>query len=117
MITVADYSSRSEAYTYNYFEDVTPKRVVEIVEMLRREDKPPRGTQNPMHLNCGPKGGNTTLLVLDVACVWVPVFTSVFVVILVWLGGGHFKDEGRSTFVVARQISWCVVISYLLVPG
>ncbi|KAG5551386.1 hypothetical protein RHGRI_009713 [Rhododendron griersonianum] len=55
-------ASRSEAYTYNYFEDVTPKRVVEIVEMLRREDKPPRGTQNPMRLNCGPKGGNTTLL-------------------------------------------------------
>ncbi|RVW54709.1 NADH dehydrogenase [ubiquinone] flavoprotein 2, mitochondrial [Vitis vinifera] len=41
MITVADYSTGSEGYTYNYYEDVTPKRVVEIVEMLRRGEKPP----------------------------------------------------------------------------
>lgn len=71
MITVADYSNGSEGYTYNYYvsahnifiqpshinslclnhnylrilyhfqEDVTPKRVVEIVEMLRRGEKPP----------------------------------------------------------------------------
>ncbi|GFZ04787.1 NADH-ubiquinone oxidoreductase 24 kDa subunit [Actinidia rufa] len=61
MITVADYSTGSEGYTYNYFEDVTPKRVVEIVEMLRRGEKPPRGTQNPGRINCGPEGGNTTL--------------------------------------------------------
>ncbi|GAB2221806.1 hypothetical protein Droror1_Dr00012995 [Drosera rotundifolia] len=39
MITVADYSNGSEGYTYNYYEDVTPKRVVEIVEMLRRGEK------------------------------------------------------------------------------
>ncbi|KVI03891.1 Thioredoxin-like 2Fe-2S ferredoxin [Cynara cardunculus var. scolymus] len=62
MITVADYSNRSEGYTYNYYEDVTPKRVVEIVEALRRGEKPPRGTQNPQRINCGPEGGNTTLL-------------------------------------------------------
>ncbi|KAJ6920579.1 NADH dehydrogenase [Populus alba x Populus x berolinensis] len=41
MITVADYSNGSEGYTYNYYEDVTPKRVVEIVEMLRKGEKPP----------------------------------------------------------------------------
>ncbi|KAH9623073.1 hypothetical protein KSS87_001166 [Heliosperma pusillum] len=41
MITVADYSNGSEGYTYNYFEDVTPKRVVEIVEAFRRGEKPP----------------------------------------------------------------------------
>ncbi|GJS83507.1 NADH dehydrogenase [ubiquinone] flavoprotein 2, mitochondrial [Tanacetum coccineum] len=41
MITVADYSNGSEGYTYNYFEDVTPKRVVEIVEALKRGEKPP----------------------------------------------------------------------------
>ncbi|KAI7748557.1 hypothetical protein M8C21_000096, partial [Ambrosia artemisiifolia] len=29
MITVADYSNGSEGYTYNYYEDVTPKRVVD----------------------------------------------------------------------------------------
>ncbi|KAJ9543320.1 hypothetical protein OSB04_023027 [Centaurea solstitialis] len=62
MITVADYSNGSEGYTYNYYEDVTPKKVVEIVEALRRGEKPPRGTQNPHRINCGPEGGNTTLL-------------------------------------------------------
>ncbi|KAG0518731.1 hypothetical protein BDA96_09G202200 [Sorghum bicolor] len=62
MIAVADYSKGSEGYTYNYYEDLTPKRVVEIVEMLRRGETPPRGTQHPERKNCGPAGGNTTLL-------------------------------------------------------
>ncbi|KAB1206338.1 NADH dehydrogenase [ubiquinone] flavoprotein 2, mitochondrial [Morella rubra] len=62
MITVADYSNGSEGYTYNYYEDVTPKRVVEIVEMLRRGEKLPPGTQNPLRIRGGPEGGNTTLL-------------------------------------------------------
>ncbi|KAG0479416.1 hypothetical protein HPP92_010274 [Vanilla planifolia] len=62
MIAVADYSKGSEGYTYNYYEDVTPKRVVEIVEMLRRGEAPPVGTQNPNRIRSGPQGGNTTLL-------------------------------------------------------
>ncbi|THU61242.1 hypothetical protein C4D60_Mb07t21240 [Musa balbisiana] len=62
MITVADYSNGSEGYTYNYYEDVTPKRVVEIVEMLRSGEKPPVGTQNPDRIRSGPAGGNTSLL-------------------------------------------------------
>ncbi|XP_073271368.1 NADH dehydrogenase [ubiquinone] flavoprotein 2, mitochondrial-like [Primulina huaijiensis] len=62
MITVADYSNGSEGYAYNYYEDVTPKRVVELVEALRRGEKPPRGTQNPNRINSGPDGGNITLL-------------------------------------------------------
>ncbi|KAK9146517.1 hypothetical protein Sjap_006420 [Stephania japonica] len=62
MITVADYSKGSEGYTYNYYEDITPKRVVEIVEMLRRGEAPPVGTQNPKRIRSGPEGGNTTLL-------------------------------------------------------
>ncbi|KAK6141612.1 hypothetical protein DH2020_024647 [Rehmannia glutinosa] len=41
MITVADYSNGSEEYTYNYYEDVTPNRVVEIVEALKKGEKPP----------------------------------------------------------------------------
>uniref|UniRef100_A0A8N4I976 NADH dehydrogenase [ubiquinone] flavoprotein 2, mitochondrial isoform X1 n=1 Tax=Elaeis guineensis var. tenera TaxID=51953 RepID=A0A8N4I976_ELAGV len=41
MITVADYTKGSEGYSYNYYEDVTPKRVIEIVEMLRKGEKPP----------------------------------------------------------------------------
>ncbi|XXG68162.1 hypothetical protein AAC387_Pa06g1313 [Persea americana] len=62
MITVADYSKGSEGYTYNYYEDVTPKRVIEIVEMLRKGEAPPVGTQNPLRKKSGPAGGNTTLL-------------------------------------------------------
>ncbi|KAL9248497.1 NADH dehydrogenase [ubiquinone] flavoprotein 2, mitochondrial-like protein, partial [Drosera capensis] len=62
MITVADYSNGSEGYTYNYHEDVSPKRVVEIVEMLRRGEKPPPGTQNPNRIKAAPEGGNLTLL-------------------------------------------------------
>lgn len=62
MITVADYSNGSEGYTYNYYEDVTPERVVEIVEKLKKGEKPPHGTQNPKRIMCGPEGGNTTLL-------------------------------------------------------
>uniref|UniRef100_A0A7N0ZQE9 Uncharacterized protein n=1 Tax=Kalanchoe fedtschenkoi TaxID=63787 RepID=A0A7N0ZQE9_KALFE len=61
MITVADYSNGSEGYTYNYYEDVTPERVVEIVEALKRGEKPPHGTQNPKRCMSGPEGGNTTL--------------------------------------------------------
>ncbi|RYR47339.1 hypothetical protein Ahy_A07g033273 isoform A [Arachis hypogaea] len=62
MITVADYSNGSEGYTYNYYEDVTPEKVVEIVEKLRKGEKPPYGTQNPQRIMSGPEGGNTTLL-------------------------------------------------------
>ncbi|XP_060670458.1 NADH dehydrogenase [ubiquinone] flavoprotein 2, mitochondrial [Ziziphus jujuba] len=62
MITVADYSNGSEGYTYNYYEDITPKRVVEIVELLRKGEKLPPGTQNPGRIKSGPEGGNTTLL-------------------------------------------------------
>ncbi|OWM75225.1 hypothetical protein CDL15_Pgr023746 [Punica granatum] len=62
MITVADYSNGSEGYTYNYYEDVTPQKVVEIVEALRRGEKRPHGTQNPKRIMSGPEGGNTTLL-------------------------------------------------------
>ena len=32
MITVADYSTGPEGYIYNYYEKLTPKRVVEIEE-------------------------------------------------------------------------------------
>jgi len=62
MIAVADYTKGSEGFTYNYYEDVTPKRVVEIVEMLRRGETPPVGTQNPDRIMAGRDGGNTTLL-------------------------------------------------------
>ncbi|CAA6662843.1 unnamed protein product [Spirodela intermedia] len=63
MIAVADYSKGSEGYTYNYYEDITPKRVVEIVEMLRRGEAPPVSwhTESPA-CEGGPAGGNTTLL-------------------------------------------------------
>eukprot|EP00252_Welwitschia_mirabilis_P000780 TRINITY_DN1074_c0_g1_i2.p1 TRINITY_DN1074_c0_g1~~TRINITY_DN1074_c0_g1_i2.p1 ORF type:complete len:259 (-),score=44.70 TRINITY_DN1074_c0_g1_i2:372-1148(-) len=62
MIAVADYTKGSEGFSYNYYEDLTPKRAVEIVEMLRRGETPPVGTQNPERCMSGPAGGNTTLL-------------------------------------------------------
>jgi NADH dehydrogenase (ubiquinone) flavoprotein 2 len=43
-------------------EDLTPKRVVELVQELRQGKTPKWGTQNPKRINCGPEGGNTTLL-------------------------------------------------------
>ncbi|KAI5393426.1 hypothetical protein KIW84_060526 [Lathyrus oleraceus] len=43
-------------------EDVTPEKVIEIVEKLRKGEKPPHGTQNPQRIRSGPEGGNTTLL-------------------------------------------------------
>ncbi|KAG4961640.1 hypothetical protein JHK87_038273 [Glycine soja] len=43
-------------------EDITPEKVVEIVEKLRKGEKPPHGTQNPRRIKSGPEGGNTTLL-------------------------------------------------------
>jgi NADH dehydrogenase (ubiquinone) flavoprotein 2 len=62
MIVVADYANGVEGYSYNYYEDLTPARVVELVEELRQGKKPKGGTQNPKRTNCGPAGGNTTLL-------------------------------------------------------
>ncbi|KAF8046106.1 hypothetical protein N665_4034s0003 [Sinapis alba] len=41
-------------------EDVTPEKVVEIVEKLRKGEKPsPHATQNPKRIKCGPEGGKT----------------------------------------------------------
>lgn len=62
MIVIADYTKGAEGYTYNYYEDLTPKRVIEIVEMLKRGESPPRGTQNPARSNSAPAGGPRTLL-------------------------------------------------------
>ncbi|CAM6092532.1 unnamed protein product [Calypogeia fissa] len=62
MIVVADYSNGVEGYSYNYYEDLTPEKVVQIVEALKRGEKPPHGTQNPERINATPAGGRTTLL-------------------------------------------------------
>jgi len=62
MIVVADYSNGVEGYSYNYYEDLTPERVVELVEELKQGKKPKWGTQHPKRINCGPAGGTTTLL-------------------------------------------------------
>ncbi|CAN0898249.1 NADH dehydrogenase [ubiquinone] flavoprotein 2, mitochondrial [Linum grandiflorum] len=43
-------------------EDVTPKRVVEIVELLRKGEKLPLGTQKPKRIMSRSEGRNTTLL-------------------------------------------------------
>eukprot|EP00245_Coleochaete_scutata_P004370 TRINITY_DN1682_c0_g1_i1.p1 TRINITY_DN1682_c0_g1~~TRINITY_DN1682_c0_g1_i1.p1 ORF type:complete len:289 (+),score=49.30 TRINITY_DN1682_c0_g1_i1:95-961(+) len=63
MITVADYSNGVENYSYHYYEDLTPENVINIVESLKRGEKPKWGTQDPTRKNAAPSGGQTTLLV------------------------------------------------------
>nr|ANM86745.1 complex I 24 kDa protein [Stygiella incarcerata] len=61
MIAVADYtSSDGEGYSYDYFEDLTPAKAVEIVESLRRGSHPAVGPQNGRK-NAEGIQGRTTL--------------------------------------------------------
>ena len=46
MIAVADYTKGVEGYTYTYYEDLTEKAVVNIIEQLKRGEKP---TPNSQH--------------------------------------------------------------------
>lgn len=60
MIVVADYSNGSKGYTYNYYEDLTPDSAVEIIEKLKRGEKPKVGSQ--IREKAEPIGGQTSLL-------------------------------------------------------
>lgn len=62
MIAIADYSKAPEDYSYNYYEDLTPESVVDIVETLRRGETPKLGTQHPERTNASPAGKFTSLL-------------------------------------------------------
>jgi NADH dehydrogenase (ubiquinone) flavoprotein 2 len=61
MIAIADYtSSDGEEYSYDYFEDLTPAKAVEIVESFRRGSRPSIGPQNGRK-NAEGIQGRTTL--------------------------------------------------------
>lgn len=61
MIAIADYSKAPNGFSYNYYEDLTPKRAIEIVEMIKRGEQPPVGSQTGRQYSMGIKG-KTTLL-------------------------------------------------------
>lgn len=60
MFVVADYSNGTKGYSYNYYEDLTPESAVEIVEKLKKGEKPKVGSQT--RDKAEPAGGQTTLL-------------------------------------------------------
>jgi NADH dehydrogenase (ubiquinone) flavoprotein 2 len=70
MVAIADYTKGVEGFTYNYYEDLTPKDVVNIVEDLRKGKKPRMGSQYRSKAEPAgavangkwvPKEGSTTL--------------------------------------------------------
>ncbi|KAL9656636.1 hypothetical protein ABK040_002907 [Willaertia magna] len=63
MIVVSDYSNPPN-FKYDYFEDLTSERAIEIVEMLRRGEYPTVGSQNGRQWSA-PLGGKKTLLFED----------------------------------------------------
>lgn len=55
MIAVADYTEGAEGYTYNYYEDLTTQDVIQLVERLRKGEKPAKiGSQH--RDKCEPAG-------------------------------------------------------------
>eukprot|EP00761_Pharyngomonas_kirbyi_P005906 gb/GECH01005912.1/.p1 GENE.gb/GECH01005912.1/~~gb/GECH01005912.1/.p1 ORF type:complete len:302 (+),score=66.23 gb/GECH01005912.1/:1-906(+) len=59
MIAVADYRD-PDNYSYNYYEDLTEDRTIEIIEMLRRGETPPTGSQSGRQ-NCRASHAKTSL--------------------------------------------------------
>ncbi|KAJ1981594.1 NADH:ubiquinone oxidoreductase 24 [Dimargaris verticillata] len=45
----------------DYYEDLTPKSVVQLLEALKKGSPPPPGPMNPDRKNCEPVGGLTSL--------------------------------------------------------
>jgi len=46
MIAVADYTAGVENFSYNYYEDLTTEDTINIIEMLKRGEKPRVGSQH-----------------------------------------------------------------------
>ncbi|WIA20676.1 hypothetical protein OEZ85_005051 [Tetradesmus obliquus] len=46
MIAIADYTTGVEGFTYNYYEDLTPKDACDIIDTLRKGEKPRVGSQH-----------------------------------------------------------------------
>eukprot|EP01025_Chloroclados_australasicus_P068458 TRINITY_DN9511_c1_g1_i1.p2 TRINITY_DN9511_c1_g1~~TRINITY_DN9511_c1_g1_i1.p2 ORF type:complete len:271 (-),score=34.74 TRINITY_DN9511_c1_g1_i1:450-1262(-) len=45
MMAIADYSGGAENYSYNYYEDLTTEGAVNIIQMLKKGEKPKIGSQ------------------------------------------------------------------------
>eukprot|EP01027_Heterolobosea_sp_BB2_P017118 GEZU01024282.1.p1 GENE.GEZU01024282.1~~GEZU01024282.1.p1 ORF type:complete len:492 (-),score=154.58 GEZU01024282.1:252-1727(-) len=58
MIVISDYSN-PPAFSYDFYEDLTPERTIEIIEMIRRGEKPPIGPQNGRKNSMGIQGKTT----------------------------------------------------------
>jgi NADH dehydrogenase (ubiquinone) flavoprotein 2 len=60
MIVVSDYSNPPN-YSYDYYEDLTTQRTIEIIDSLRKGVKPPIGSQNGRQWSA-PLGKKTSCL-------------------------------------------------------
>ncbi len=58
MIVVSDYSNPPN-FSYDYYEDLTVERAIEIIEMLRRGEKPNVGSQINRQWSAGIQGKTT----------------------------------------------------------
>lgn len=59
MFVISDYSNPPHHFSYDYYEDLTPERAIEIVEAIRRGEKPTPGPQNGRRGACGIMGKTT----------------------------------------------------------
>jgi len=60
MVVVADYTGGTEGYTYNYYEDLTPDSARNVMDTLRKGEKPKVGSQT--RDKAEPHTGQTSLL-------------------------------------------------------
>eukprot|EP00241_Pyramimonas_parkeae_P012692 CAMPEP_0114232506 /NCGR_PEP_ID=MMETSP0058-20121206/4644_1 /TAXON_ID=36894 /ORGANISM="Pyramimonas parkeae, CCMP726" /LENGTH=278 /DNA_ID=CAMNT_0001343987 /DNA_START=964 /DNA_END=1800 /DNA_ORIENTATION=- len=60
MFVVADYTNGIEGYSYNYYEDLTPESACNVLDQLKRGEKPKVGSQT--RSKAEPAGSQTTLL-------------------------------------------------------
>lgn len=58
VIVVSDFSNPPN-YSYNYYEDLTVEKAIELVEMLRRGEKPVVGSQTGRQWSAGIQGKTT----------------------------------------------------------
>jgi len=58
MIVVSDFSNPPN-YSYNFYEDLTCEKAIEIIEMLRRGEKPVVGSQTGRQWSAGIQGKTT----------------------------------------------------------
>ena len=58
MITIADYSSGVEGFSYKYFEDLSPQDAVDIVAAYQKGEKPKAGTHAFASCPCAAGGGS-----------------------------------------------------------